>query len=139
MVDTISARYNASEHQHRTLTVDPAPQTLVLQLLLDLGRATGAVGPDIRGGVVIIEDLIRHLTVVHRGIAHVMVTHQLVTAVDTEPSQMKKRAGFPARSANTSWAACHLAASPSISLPLPLEISMVRGFRASGTSRFNFT
>ena len=47
-------------------------------------RATGAVGPDIRGGVVIIEDLIRHLTVVHRGIAHVMVTHQLVTAVDVD-------------------------------------------------------
>ena len=66
------------------LAVDPAPQPLVLQLLLDLGRATGAVGPDIRGGVVTIEDLIRHLTVVHRGIAHVMVTHQLVTAVDVD-------------------------------------------------------
>ncbi len=61
-----------------------APQPLVLQPLLDLGRATGAVGPNIRGGVVIIEDLIRHLTVVHRGIAHVMVTHQLVTAVDVD-------------------------------------------------------
>ena len=63
------------------LAVDPALQTLLTQLRLDLRRPVGAVRPHVRSSVVRIQDVLHDLAVVHRRVGHLITPHQLVAAV----------------------------------------------------------
>ena len=66
------------------LAMDPAAQPLRLQRRLDLRRTIGAVRPHPQGRVVPVQDIVENLTVMHRGVRHLIVPHQLVPAIDVD-------------------------------------------------------
>jgi hypothetical protein len=80
-----------------SLVVDPALQTLRLQFRVDFRRPKGAIRPQLRGGVVRIENVIHCLGVVHCRIRH-FLTPQLVPA---------SRIDMVLVAAGASWSAAH--------------------------------
>ena len=64
-----------------SLVMDVAAIALSLEFAFGLGRAVGAVAPEVRRGVVGIDQIIKALTVVHARIAHLIVADEFVPPV----------------------------------------------------------